>query len=133
MKAATQELTIQLQSKAVQKLNGPVLNRRTGKLSRSINQIVEDNPKGVTGIVWSNLGAPSYASFWEFGFQGTQTVKAHLRMMTTAFGKPVKEPKQIMVGTHTRAVNQSARSYLRSSLADMREEILDKLDRAISI
>ena len=111
------------------KLSGQVLNVRTGRLRRSITQRMQGlGTTSVSGIVGTNV---EYARAHEMGFQGTVTVKAHLRMMTKAFGKPVKDPHQIQVNSHSRNMNIPEKSFLRSALNDMRPEIKEKLKAAI--
>jgi len=125
-------IAIDLQSRVVdEKLNGGVLNRKTGKLSRSIQEVVIEDRKAIAGFVWSNMGAPSYASFWEFGFSGNQTVRNHLRLQTKCFGRPMDPPREVTVNTFTRQVDSPARSFLRSSLAEMKDSILNRMDSSV--
>ena len=59
-------------------------------------------------------------------------MKAHLRTIKEAFGKPLKAGTiQVSVTAHTRQVNYPARSFLRTALADLAPQIRDVLDRAI--
>lgn len=111
------------------KLSDQVLRVRTGRLRRSINQKVQVDGARVYATVGTNV---AYAARLEFGFTGTESVRAHLRMMKKAFGKTVKNPHQIMVGAHSRKVNYPAHSFLRSALEDMRDEITAGLQSAIS-
>lgn len=91
------------------KLSGQVLNVRTGRLRRSINERVEDKNGDITGFVGTNV---EYARIHEFGWRGTVTVKEHLI-----------NGKSSIVRSHTRKVNVQERSFLRSALADMASEI----------
>ncbi|WP_221624476.1 hypothetical protein [Burkholderia stagnalis] len=117
-----QRLVISLQSYVVQnKLQGQVLKVRTGRLQRSINQAVTTTDTTVSGVVSTPV---EYAAADEYGFQGVVTVKAHLRQVTMAFGKTLKTPVTANVSTHTMKMNLPERSFLRSALADQREEIL---------
>lgn len=102
------------------KLSGQALNVKTGRLRRSINQRVETTATSAYGIVGTNV---AYARRHEMGFTGTEQVRAHLRMMKQAFGRMVKNPREIMVSQHPRNVKYPAHSFLRSSLADMEPEI----------
>ncbi len=102
------------------KLSGQVLNRRTGDLSRSINSEFSDG--GLTGTVGTNV---PYGRVHEYGIQAE--IKAHMRMMTQAFGKPVKEPRLIEVGAYT--VKFKERSFLRTALRDLEPEIKSQLSR----
>lgn len=110
-----------------QKLSGQVLHVRTGTLRRSINRRVEMRSDGVWAIIGTNV---EYGAVHEYGYKGPQTIKAHLRMMRVAFGRPVKDPRQIMVGQHTRQVNLPERSFLRSSLRDFEQRAQAAIQRA---
>ena len=114
------------------KLSGQVLNPRSTKLLRSIEQRVVSQNNAVTGIVWSTLGVPSYASFWEFGYHGTEDIRQHLRTITMAFGRKLKTPVTSVVKQHKRSVNQDARSFLRSALDDKRSEFIARIDKAVA-
>lgn len=98
-----------------EKLSGQVLKVRTGRLRRSITDVVEDSATTVSGIVSSPV---SYAAFQEYGFRGTETVRAHLREIRQAFGRSI-EPMQVAVGEHSRKVDYPAHSFLRTALADL--------------
>lgn len=102
------------------KLSGQVLNVRTGKLRRSINQRVTgvDTPT-VTGTVGTNT---VYARPHEYGFKGKVPVREHLRMQKMAFGRSI-EPVQVTVKSHPRNMNLPERSFLRSALQDMSTQI----------
>lgn len=110
-----------------EKLNGQVLNKRTGRLGRSITQKLIELSNGVAGIVGTNV---EYAPPHEYGFKGNVTVKAHLRMIKKAFGKSIS-PKQVNIKTHKRKVNLPEKSFLRSALEEMRKEIKQDLEVSI--
>ena len=91
------------------KLAGQVLNRITGSLAASIKEeapVVEGN--SVLGIVYSS-GDVKYAGVHEYG----RTVSR-----VSSRGKPF-------------TVTYPVRSFLRSSLADQREDISAALQRAV--
>lgn len=123
-----QRLTIQLQIHVVRdKLQGQVLNVRTGRLQRSISQTVTSDATSVTGVVST---AVKYARAHEYGFSGTVNVKEHLRTITQAFGKELKEPVTSTVKAHSMKMNLPERSFLRSALADQREAIVQGIQQA---
>ncbi len=125
---STAKLALNLQKKVVRdKLNGQVLQRPTGTLARSIDQLVLRRPGGSTGIVGTNV---EYARKHEYGFKGTETVKQHLREIKKAWGRSIT-PREVMVRQHVRAVNFPERSFLRSSLAEMTPEILAEYEKAV--
>lgn len=103
------------------KLSGQVLKVRTGTLRRSIHNDVTVTGSTVTGIVGTNM---EYAAFHEYGFNGSQNVKEHIRTIKTAFGKTLKSPVKATIRAHARKVNYPEHSFLRSALTEMRQEIL---------
>ena len=109
------------------KLSGQVLKNRTGRLRRSINYRVEGT--GTSNMVTTVGTNVVYARPHEYG--ETVTVKAHLRMMTKAWGRPVRNPRQIMVKEHT--VKYPERSFLRSALQDLEAQIREDLSKSIKV
>jgi hypothetical protein len=126
-----QRLTIQLQRHVVQdKLQGQVLNvGKTGRLHRSIQQAMISDQERIAGLVSTNV---SYAAAHEDGYSGTVTVKEHLRTITQAFGKQLKEPVTSTVRSHSMKMNLKERSFLRSALTEMRPEILSEITAVIT-
>lgn len=111
-----QRLTFTLEKNVkADKLSGQVLNRRSGRLSRSVNSKFENTATGIYGIVGAY--AP-YAGVHEDGWDGT--VRSHTR--TSRLGN------QFVVQAHHRHVPQ--RSYLRSALDEMRPRILTDISKA---
>lgn len=107
------------------KLEGQVLRHITGRLQGSIHsqQPPADNGTTIIGRVYS--ANCNYAAIHEYGFQGSETVKAHIR--THLFGRDVAP---FMVPSFTRTVNMPERSFLRSSLKDFSEKITTTLEAA---
>lgn len=101
-----------------QKLSGQVLKVQTGRLRRSINQRVKESETGIEALVGTNV---SYGRVHEFGFTGTVNVKEHMRKGKQAY----------TVRAHTRNVNLPERSFLRSSLNDMRQDIDQRIARVV--
>jgi phage gpG-like protein len=116
------------------KLSGQVLNVRSGRLRRSIGHVVEVNTNIVAGIVSTPV---VYAPPHEYGFQGTVNIKAHLREIKQAFGRPITA-RAVQVNAHSREVKLPERSFLRTALREMeaaglpRDEIDAALKRAIA-
>lgn len=130
LESRIQRLTISLQRHVVQdKLQGQVLNVRTGRLQRSIQQAMTSTDTDITGVVSTNV---SYAAAHEYGYSGTVNVKEHLRTITQAFGKSLKEPVTFSVGAHSAKMNMPERSFLRSALADMAEDIQAQIKAAVA-
>lgn len=127
MATAVTRLCIQLQAKVQYKLSDDVLKVRTGTLRRSITEKVDEQPDSISGIVGTNV---AYAAYHEYGFKGTESVKAHLRTIKKAWGKELKAPGQIEVSAHSRKVDYPAHSFLRSALAEMESRIKETLSKA---
>lgn len=108
-----------------QKLTGQVLNVRTGRLRRSVNQRVETEAGGtIAGLVGTNV---SYGRVHELGFKGTVQVKAHTRkaggrFITVKGSEGRKEHKRkigrknVPVRAHSRQVDIPKRPFLGPSL-----------------
>lgn len=112
---------LRLQREVMQnRLSGQVLNVRTGNLRRSIHQRVTNTGSAVIGEVNTNV---RYGKAHEYGFAGTVNVKASLRQVRQAFGRPLKSPRYVQVRAHSRNVRLPERSFLRTALRDMKPEI----------
>lgn len=98
-----------------QKLSGEVLKVRSDRLRRSIGDIVEETQTTVSGVVSTPV---KYAPPNEYGFHGTVSVRAHMREIKQAFGRPIA-PMQVQVGAFSRAMNLPERSFMRSALRDL--------------
>lgn len=110
------------------KLSDDVLHVRTGRLRRSITQIVKDDAGVITATVGTNV---EYARRLELGFTGTETVQAHLRTIKTAFGKAIKGGSvTFTVPTYTRKINYPAHSFLASSLAELEPDFKEAVANA---
>lgn len=127
LRAVTRE-AIAVQIRTREKLAGEVLQERTHHLHDSIHYEVAESANGVLATVGTDV---VYAAFWEYGFEGTEQVRAHLRRMTTAFGRPI-EPVDAQVRAHTRQVNQPARPFLRPALEELAPQITAALEQAVS-
>ena len=126
-----QALTLNLRDHVVNdKLQGQVLEHRTGKLSRSIDWNVADSGDNMVGAVFATGTAP-YAHRLEYGWHGDETVKTFQRRQTMAFGKPI-DPITVTVNSFTRKANQPARSFLRSSMKDQAAMIEKSLQDAVA-
>jgi phage gpG-like protein len=93
------------------RLSGEVLKARSGRLRGSIRVVANDQSVSVTS------DAP-YAAAQEYGFDGVETVRAHVRRIREAFGRPVAE-KAVTVRSFARPMHLPARSFMRSALADL--------------
>lgn len=125
---AIAKLGIDLQ-RAVQfdKLSGQALMDRTGALRSSINLRIDQSAGQFTATVFTNC---DYAGAQEYGFSGTVNVRASLRQIREAFGRPIAE-KTISVRAHSRRMKLAEHSFLRSALDDLSPEIEDEVEAAL--
>lgn len=121
-------LGLQLEAKVKEKLSGGVLNVRTGALRRSIFNRVDDGATSVTDTVASS-GDVKYAGIHEFG----GTIPAHdiVPNKAQALAFPFEGKQVFAKRVHIPDVQMPERSFLRSSLADMRQQITDGLREAL--
>lgn len=128
-------ISIDLQSYVVKnKLSGQLLRRRTGTLAASIQHKVVSTSASITAVVGSRINEAKplkYAGIHEDGSNEVVSVREHLRMMTTAFGQAVKNPRKITVRAHSMRQNVKAKRYLAGSLDENRQRYLDELDKAV--
>lgn len=130
-------LAIQLQAHVVRdKLSGQVLNVRSGALRRSIQETVEATDTSVTGKVFS-AGDVKYAAIHEYG----GTIKhpggtAYLTIFGGGLGNTVFVKNSNPLAAHlprTKAhlIKEPGRSFLRSALKDMADEIVGEMKSAV--
>jgi phage gpG-like protein len=105
------------------KLSGQVLRTRSDHLRGGIN--VKLSGDGLSARVGPNV---KYARVHEYG--GAFTIREHMRMMTQAFGRPVKEPRKISVREHV--ARYPERSFLRSSLRENEGRIRAAIEAAVT-
>lgn len=110
------------------KLQGQVLNHISGKLWRSIQQDVEDAGSTITGKVYS-AGDVKYAAIHEYGGRTPPHVieaKSGAALAFTMGGKQVFFKKV----NHPGSV-MPERSFMRSSLSDMANEITNSIKEVV--
>jgi hypothetical protein len=115
-----------LLARAQAKLSGEILSLRSGRLHDSL----QTSSIGDFGAAIFSAGDVKYAAAQEYGFDGEETVSAHSREIREAFGKAI-DAKSIFVAEFTRRMRLPERSYLRSSLEEFREEILQAYSEAL--
>lgn len=129
LKMKITKLTLQLENRVkTQKLSGQVLNRVSGRLMASIGREVVSQPDKVYGRVFSS-GDVKYAAIHEFGGQTAPHLilpkKASVLKFDkggqTVFARKVNHPGSKM----------PERSFLRSSLRDMSEQISREMKEAV--
>ena len=120
---------IRLQTHVIKdKLSGQVLRYRTNNLRSSIHQDTTIDGTVVTGTVGTNV---EYAARHEYGFNGSENVKEHLRTIKMAFGKSLKKPVAATIRAHSRRINYPEHSFLRSALADMHDGMMTDIAEGV--
>jgi HK97 gp10 family phage protein len=129
LRRAVVESAVMVQQRTREKLAGEVLQERTHHLHDSIHHAIQrDDADGVVATVGTDV---VYAAIHEYGFNGTEQVREHLRRISVAFGKPIA-PVEATVRAHARRVDMPARSFLRSALTELEPEIRARLEGAIA-
>lgn len=115
----------------------------TGRLLQSITSRVDAQSDRIVGAVGTNV---PYGAFHEFGFNGSVSVRAHTRVISsvTGGGKPgaktkpgVKNQKAgavsfTTVKAHSRKLNYAGRPFLRTALDDAKPRILREINQAVA-
>lgn len=123
------ELALKLEHKVkTGKLMGQVLNRRTGKLARSIQNKVEASSAGVIGKVYSS-GDVKYAAIHEFGGKTPPHVIEPKKAQALAF--VINGKQAFFRRVNHPGSNMPERSFLRSSLTEMRPAIVQGLHETV--
>ena len=113
------------------KLSGQVLHARTGTLRRSIQGRFGEASGSVFGEVTSRADGNkplAYAAFWEKGFIGDVTVKAHVRKI--ALGDFAGELTPVR--SFVRHINQAPRPFLKPTRDENTGYIKEQLQHAVS-
>lgn len=121
-------LAVQLANLVRQKLSGQVLNVRTGNLRASIFEDVQQTSTAVTGKVGSS-GDVKYAGIHEYG----GTIPAHeiVPNKAQALAFIWQGKQQFFKRVQIPDVHMPERSYLRSSLSEMKQQIVEGLREAV--
>jgi phage gpG-like protein len=131
LERTVKKLTMDLAKKAKdEKLSGQVLNRKTGKLSRSITPSFEFDAGSTFGIVGTNL---SYGRAWELGFgraigagaRGGPGARGGITLMLAS--AKARYYRDHPPGRRTYA----PRSFLRSALQEMAQEIRSQINQTV--
>jgi phage gpG-like protein len=118
-------LALDLQRHVVEdKLQGQVLNRITGKLASSIQHNVTDNGSSIIGRVYSN-NSVKYAAIHEFGGSIPDRYPVNAKAMHWQVGG------RDVFAKFAKGFTLPSRSFLRSSLADFRDRIVDGMTEAV--
>ncbi|MGA2412661.1 MAG: phage virion morphogenesis protein [Candidatus Binataceae bacterium] len=121
-------LAAELQAKIQQKLSGAVLNQKSGALARSIATTVDDSSANVSVSIAT--GDIPYAAIHEFGgvIPPHQIVPDKAKALAFILGGKQAFAARINLP----AITMPERSYMRSSLAEMADEIREGLSEAVA-
>jgi phage gpG-like protein len=127
LSAKANALAAALQAKIQQKLAGAVLNQKSGALARSIATTVDDSSANVSVSI--TTGDIQYAAIHEFGgvIPPHQIVPDRAKALAFVVGGK----QAFAVRVNLPAITMPERSYMRSSLAEMADEIRDGLSEAV--
>jgi phage gpG-like protein len=121
-------LAAELQAKIQQKLSGDVLNSKSGALAGSIGVTIDDSSAGLSVDIVTSADV-KYAAIQEFG--GTipphEILPDKAKALTFLVGGKRTFAARVLVPT----VTMPERSYMRSSLAEMADEVRDELTGAV--
>jgi phage gpG-like protein len=118
-----EDLAQRLEQRIKDNLSGAVLQAKSGTLRDSIEMRLEPSAASL-------VARTKYAAAQEYGFVGGASVCAHSREIREAFGRAIA-PKTIFVRAFARAMDLPERSYMRSALDEMQDEIAAKLSDAV--
>lgn len=120
-------LALKLEARIKAKLSNNVLKVQSGNLRASIHSDVESTSTSITGKVASS-GDVKYAGIHEFG--GRTGAHDILPRKAEALAFVVGGKPTFAKVVHHPGSTMPARSFLRSSLTEMKQEILDGLRQA---
>lgn len=131
-------LSLRLESKIKQKLSGDVLNVVSGNLRRSIFAKVPPSVTSTSVIGGaSSSGDVKYAGIHEFGGTinhpgGTPYIvtEAGAQFISKAAAAGMKTPPPV---TKPHPIPMPEKSFMRTSLAEMRSEIVEGLSEAVKV
>ena len=121
------QIAADLYEAADRNLSGSVLKQRTGGLRASLKSSVDETTQ-LSILVTADT---PYAAFQEYGFSGIESVRAHLRRQTRAFGRAVIS-RDVTVRAFSRRVDYPAHSYLRAAVAEIGRTVPGRLSAALS-
>jgi phage gpG-like protein len=117
-----------LLAKIRDKLSGAVLNSKTGALARSIVATIDDSAD--LSVTIASSGDIKYAAIQEYG--GTIPPHEILPDKAKALAFAVGGKQGFAARVNLPAITLPERSYMRSSLAEMADEIRDGLSEAVA-
>lgn len=118
----------ELQARVRQKLSGDALQMRSGALADSIGMTIDESSSGVAVRIATSPDV-KYAAIHEFGgaIPPHQIVPDKAKALVFLVGGKPAFAARVQIP----AVTMPERSYMRSSLADMADQIRDELAAAV--
>ncbi|MGB7076553.1 MAG: phage virion morphogenesis protein [Xanthobacteraceae bacterium] len=122
-------LAAALQAKIQQKLSGEVLNQKSGALARSITTTIDDSSTDVSATLATSPDI-KYAAIHEYGgmIPPHQIVPDKTKALAFLVGGKLAFAARVNLP----AIAMPERSYMRSSLAEMADEIEENLSDAVA-
>lgn len=111
-------------------LGGRVLRARSGRLRASLALGVASHGDDLVATLGIDGDVP-YAAYQEYGFHGIETVRAHLRTIKRAFGRPIAA-RHSAVNAHSRRIDYPAHSYMRSALDEIGPDFQAQIETAVA-
>jgi len=121
-------LAAELQARIQQKLSGGVLNMKSGVLAGSIGMALDETSTGIAARFFTSPDV-KYAAIHEFG--GTIPPHQIVPDKARALAFLVGGKQAFAARVNLPAIAMPERSYMRSSLAGMADEIRDELDATV--
>ncbi len=85
----------------------------SNRLRSSVTHDVQEKEDDIEIALGTNV---VYGRVWEFGFQGVENVKPHMRVVKKVFGRDVQTVSAVR--GHTRQVDKKARPFLGPAISD---------------
>jgi phage gpG-like protein len=128
LSAKANAVAAELYAKIQQKLSGDVLDQKSGTLAGSIGVTMDDGPAGVIVRIATSADV-KYAAIHEFGgtIPAHQIVPDKAKALAFLIGGKHAFAARVLMPT----VAMPERSYMRSSLTEMSDEIKDDLAGAV--
>lgn len=119
--ASVREWTLKLLARSQRKVSGEVLKVRTGRLRRGLNDQYQESKNEIVGSVGINRRTVPYARIHEMGGK----TKPHVILPKTARVLVFQKNGQTIFTTRVNhpGSKMPMRSFLRSSLTEMRDQI----------
>jgi len=127
LRPAVIRTTQMVANQVIHNLSGAVLNKRTGRLISSLRQEMRESPTEIYGRVWMDMAVAPYARIHEYG----GTIKHPGSNKFQAWQGPTGWVYTHRTRPHDIPIPE--RSYLRSALDTMRDQVVAELTRAVRV